>query len=45
MNVIYLKDYRSPAFDVESVPLNFPLFEDGASVIAKQVFKKLDTNC
>lgn len=45
MNVIYLKDYRSPAFDVESVSLNFQLFEDGASVIAKQVFKKLDKNC
>lgn len=36
MNVVYLKDYTAPAFTVESLDLTFKLFEEGATVIARQ---------
>lgn len=42
MNVIYLKDYTVPAFKVLSLELTFKLFEDGASVIARQTMSRQD---
>ncbi len=44
MNVIYLKDYLPPAFEIESLDLTFRLFEDGALVIAKQAVSKVSSD-
>tara|TARA_R110002073_G_scaffold5521_3_gene33949 strand:+ start:1905 stop:4553 length:2649 start_codon:yes stop_codon:yes gene_type:complete len=40
MNVIHLKDYTPPAFNIESLALTFKLYEDGATVIARQKLSK-----
>lgn len=42
LNVVYLKDYLPPAFRVESLALTFKLFEDGASVLARQEITRID---
>lgn len=44
MNVIYLKDYTSPAFNIESLELTFKLYEDGATVIACQQISKASSS-
>lgn len=38
----YLKDYRSPAFTIETTELDFDLYEDHASVISRLLFKRND---
>lgn len=43
MNEIYLKDYTPPAFNIESLALTFKLYEDGATVIARQAISKVST--
>lgn len=36
----YLKDYRPPAFTIETTELNFDLYEDHANVISQLLFKR-----
>lgn len=40
MNIVYLKDYTPPAFSITSLDLTFKLFEDGATVLARQSLKR-----
>ncbi len=39
---IYLKDYKAPEYNIESVNLTFKLYEDRATVIAEQVIERID---
>lgn len=36
----YLKDYRPPAFTIETTDLHFDLYEDHATVVSKLLFKR-----
>ena len=38
----YLKDYRPPAFTIETTDLHFDLYEDHATVVSKLLFKCSD---
>ncbi len=44
MNVVYLKDYVAPAFSVNSLDLTFRLYEEGATVIARQSLTRLNAS-
>ena len=38
---IYLKDYRSPAYDIQTTDLTFELWEEQTRVVSKLSMKKL----